>query len=354
MNGRVACFATQGPGSFDEERIVALLADAAPEVWRFDRSRRARGAWRLLRHGLRSRPDLVVMEGTGIGGGVAVMSLRLLAGVPFVVSSGDAVAPYMAARSRVGGLVGAVYERALCRLSAGFIGWTPYLAGRALTLGAPSAMTAAGWAPTAVQAGDRERVRDVLGIPQDAIVFGIAGSLGWTSRYGYCYGWELVRAIGQIERPDVHVLVVGDGSGRVRLEEVAAGSDRVHLPGRVSRSEVAAYLSAMDIASLPQSVDGVGSFRFSTKLCEYMAAERPVVTGRLPFAYDLDEGWLWRLPGTSPWDPRYIAALADLMQTISAADIRQRRLALPAAPALFDRATQQRRAGRFIDDRLSD
>ena len=61
----------------------------------------------------------------------------------------------------------------------------------------------------------------------------------------------------------------------------------------------------MDVASLPQSVDGVGSFRYTTKLSEYLAARLPVVTGEIPLAFDLDDGWMWRLPGDAPWEERY-------------------------------------------------
>ena len=47
------------------------------------------------------------------------------------------------------------------------------------------------------------------------------------------------------------------------------------------------HLAAFDLASLPQSVDGVGSFRYTTKLSEYLAAGLPIVTGQIPAAYDL-------------------------------------------------------------------
>ena len=41
------------------------------------------------------------------------------------------------------------------------------------------------------------------------------------------------------------------------------------LTGRVPREQVIDYLAAMDVGSLPQSVDGVGSFRYTIKLSEY-------------------------------------------------------------------------------------
>lgn len=348
---RIAAFATQGSGSGDEARIVALLDGLEPEVWAFDRSRKLNSLRRLLIKGLRDAPDLVVMEGTGIVGGMAVLGLRAGGRVRFVISSGDAVGPYLAARSRPAGLLGALYERALYRASSGFIGWTPYLAGRALTLGSPRAMTAAGWAAHSRDLDARQRIRAQLGIAPDAVVFGIVGSIVWRARRGYCYGHELVRAIERVERDDVQVLIVGDGSGLAVLRRAAAGhEDRVHFAGRVDPGCVSDYLSAMDVASLPQSLDGVGAFRYSTKLPEYLAAGLPVVTGQLPFAYDLDDGWVWRLPGEAPWDERYVSGLAELMAQIDHAAVTEHGARVPSSPLDFDLARQQVRVRSFIED----
>lgn len=80
----------------------------------------------------------------------------------------------------------------------------------------------------------------------------------------------------------------------------------------------------MDVLSLPQSVAGVGSFRYTTKLSDYDAARRPVVTDQIPLAYDLPNAttgsggeYDWCLPGSAPWDARYLDALADLMRSIT-------------------------------------
>jgi hypothetical protein len=345
---RIACFATQGPGSGDERRIRELLELLEPEVWHFERSSRARAAVALLRRALRDRPEAIVMEGTGIAGGAAVMLARAW-GVPYLVSSGDAVGPFLAAHSRWAGQIGGLYERALCRLSAGYVGWTPYLAGRALTLGAPRAMTAAGWAPEPAGPGEGAACRQRLGIPDGALVFGIVGALNWNPNRGYCYGLELVRAAARVQRAGVHVLVVGDGTGLARLrEEAERAAIPVHLPGAVEPGAVPAHLAAMDVGSLPQSVDGVGAFRYSTKLPEYLAAGLPVVTGQIPAAYDLGEGWLWRLEGEAPWDERYVAALAALMSDVEREEIAARRARVPRALPEFDREAQQRRAAAFV------
>ena len=92
---RLLCFTTKGAGSNDEARIVKLLSAFSPVVWPYDRSARVRGIWRLLREIRQLRPDLVVMEGSGSPGGLAVMIARLLFGVPYIVSSGDAIAQFL-------------------------------------------------------------------------------------------------------------------------------------------------------------------------------------------------------------------------------------------------------------------
>lgn len=356
MSGRalppVVCFATQGTGSDDEERIRALLAPMGARVIPVDRSHKPRVAAALLWRLLRARRSIVVMEGTGVFGGLAVLMARALAGTRYVVSTGDAVAPFLAARWPLLGPVAAIYERLLYRSSAGVIGWSPYLVGRALTLGAPRAMTAANWAPHVATEVDRQSARRRFGIAADATVFGIVGSLAWHPRRGYCYGAELVRAARMVDRDDLVVLVVGDGDGRARLQRLAgeALGTRVLLPGRIPRAEVPLALAAMDVGSLPQSLDGVGSFRYTTKISEYLAAGLPIVTGQIPLAYDLDDGWLWRLGGAAPWDARFVGELSRLMATLTPEEIALRRACIPAELPAFSLERQRRQVGGFIGD----
>jgi hypothetical protein len=351
---QIICFATKGADTNEDLRIRHLLEPLSPHEHRFDRAHKLRSFIDLLRTMRRLRPALVVMEGTGIAGGFAILLAKAIWRIPFVVSSGDAVAPFIASsRPGLRALAG-LYERALYRASAGFIGWTPYLVGRALTMGAPRAMTAAGWAPYGAAEEGRDEVRRRLGIPSDAIVFGLVGALQWNARVGYCYGLELVRALERVHRSDVVVLVAGDGSGKARLEEAAGAhlGGRALLPGAIPQHAVPAYLAAMDVVSLPQSVDGVGAFRYTTKISEYVAARRSMITTEIPLAYDMDDGWFWRLPGDAPWDERFISELAALMERISADQIEERRRAMPARLEAFDPARQQRQACAFVTDLL--
>jgi hypothetical protein len=296
------------------------------------------------------------MEGPGVAGGLVLLAVNMLLGIPFVVSSGDAVGPYLGLRSRLLGLLGGVYERLLCRRCAGFVGWTPYLVGRAITFGAPRGITAPGWARHTRSSAGRDEVRRRLGIPTGACVVGLVGTLQWTPRLRYTYGAELAEAVTRLTRDDIVVCIVGDGPGRERLEEIAGQhlGTRILLPGRVAAAEVPDYLAAFDLASLSQSVDGVGSYRYTIKLSEYLAAGLPVITTQVPASYDLDEGCFWRVPGDAPWSPDHVAALATLLEGLSAGAIEQRRAAVARRRTdPFDPASQQRRVGEFIGDILA-
>jgi hypothetical protein len=125
----------------------------------------------------REKPRLLVMEGTGIAGGLVCLIAASFWKVPYIVSSGDAVGPFVASHYPSIGWLFSIYERILCMLSVGFIGWTPYLVGRALTLGAPRGVTAPGWVHFTI---DRERllkrraeIRSSFGFSEDDIVFGL-------------------------------------------------------------------------------------------------------------------------------------------------------------------------------------
>jgi hypothetical protein len=356
MKRRILGCASQGSGSNDEARLRALLREFDAEFVVFDRGRKIESFFSCMRRMARGDFDLFVLEGVGAAAGIAAIVGHLVFRRNYIISSGDAVAPYLRMRYPFGTPIFGIYEALLYKCCVGFIGWTPYLVGRALTLGAKRGVSIPGWAPYISDPSEllrkRSQIRQRLGIPPDAVVFGLVGSLNWSKREKYCYGSELVRAASKVSGR-AYVLVVGDGSGLPYLKELAGNAlgQTIFLPGRISRDAVPEYLSAMDVGSLPQSVDGVGNFRFTTKIAEYRDVSLPFVTTQIPMAYDLDRGDVWRLPG-DPWSSEFISAVAELMEKLTLEEVAAHKIAPGLSPE-FDREAQIRRVTAFLEDALA-
>lgn len=356
---RLFAFATQGTGGNDEARLRQLLEKTpGVEFLPFDYRQKVKSAWGIFLKIFRDRPQLVVLEGTGLAGGIAVIFGRFLGRVPYVVSSGDAIAPFISSQIPLLWPFFLLFEKILTHFSSGFIGWTPYLSGRAITFGATRVMTAPGWAPTYLSENERVQARAALRceyrIPEDALVIGIVGSLSWNKRAGFCYGYELVRAFERITRQDAVLLIVGDGTGRPHLEKLAGKylGNKIILTGQVPRTKIPELLAAMDIASLPQSVDAVGSFRYSTKLTEFMGAGLPIFMGEVPMAFDLPGNWFWRVPGRAPWTDEYVENLAAMIDDLKPEEIQQKKGAVPRSIPEFEKDFQVSRVTEFIQSIL--
>ncbi len=134
-------------------------------------------------------------------------------------------------------------------------------------------------APTAVAA-----LRRRLGLPEDAFVVGVLGSLVHSPRLDICYGWDLISALSHLAGLPVHGLIIGDGNGLPWLQErarVAGVSHRLTFAGRIPYEEVQPALRLMDIALSTQTNNLAGQVRTTGKLPEYMAAGRFILASRV-------------------------------------------------------------------------
>lgn len=94
-----------------------------------------------------------------------------------------------------------------------------------------------------------EDLRAELGLPADSFVLGTASTLKRWKRVD-----RLVHALAAIDRPELRLVVVGDGDERLRLEELV---DRLGVRSRTVftglRSEVADIVQCMDAFCLPSN-----------------------------------------------------------------------------------------------------
>lgn len=119
-----------------------------------------------------------------------------------------------------------------------------------------------------IPADGAAELRRELGIPEDALVVGAVGHLRAEKNF-----LRLLDACAGLEER-VHVLLVGDGEERARLEERAARPDlagRVHLAGY--RADPHRFYRAMDIFAITSDTE-----QMPVCLLEAMASCLPVVS----------------------------------------------------------------------------
>jgi glycosyltransferase involved in cell wall biosynthesis len=357
------CINTGGIGDLHGLRMRRLVRDLNADCTFIDvdrslsRAQNARRIWSVLREG---SWDLVYQESTGIAGGLPLIRAARAWGQPYVVSSGDPVGGFFrVVKGPIHGMAFEQYEKWLYRHSSGFIGWTPYLAGAALKMGAPRAVTVEGAVDLDVfrSAPDAERrtLKARYGLNPDHLVAGVVGSLKWTPRQAYCYGLELARMLPYVQREDLSILIVGDGDGRARIEAAVppAWRDRVVFTGRVPEAEVVDTLNAMDVGFITQTLDGLGSFRLTTKLPEYLAAGLPVAMSPSPGFFDYAREAGWALPPHHPASDAFHRACGHWIDGLTPAAVAERRQKAPAiARDVFAYEVVRPRFTAFIHDLL--
>ncbi len=95
---------------------------------------------------------------------------------------------------------------------------------------------------------------------------------------GFIRAWNALDRIVDFiaNKPNLTLLIVGDGPARADLEAQAAKlgiGDRVHITGVVGRDDVARHIAAFDIAVLP----GITPYSSPLKLFEYMVLGRTIL-----------------------------------------------------------------------------
>ena len=363
MTPSILCINTGGIGDLHGLRARRLTEHLDADCIYLDVDREM-SRWanaRVLWQQLQDHPwDLVYQEGTGIAGGLPLILASLRNGQPYVVSSGDPVGGFF--KTVKGPAYGAVfeqYERWLYRASAGFVGWTPYLTGAALKMGAPRGVTIEGAVDTHIftsyPAVQRKELKGRYGLDPSHMVCGVVGSLQWTPRQAYCYGLELVEMLPYLAREDISVLIVGDGDGRAQLEARVPPSmrSRVVFTGRVPEDEVVDTLNAMDVGFITQTLDDLGLYRLTTKLPEYLAAGLPVAMSPNPGYFDYAQNAGWALPAHHPANPAFHRACAAWLDTLSWDAIEKRRAIAPElAEKYFDYKVVRPRFEAFIEQVL--
>lgn len=185
--------------------------------------------------------------------------------------------------------------------------------------------------------GSAAAARAQLGLPLDAPLVGIVATL--RSWKGHRF---LLQAIASMPRPDVVLLVVGDGPQRQALQSLAGQlglATRVCFAG--NQPDVVPWMQALDVFCLPSYAnEGVPQ-----ALMQAMACGLPVVTTPVgsidEIVTDGDTGVLVR--------PEDAQALREALEALLGDAARRSALGARAAQAAHERFAEERMVERMVE-----
>jgi glycosyltransferase involved in cell wall biosynthesis len=189
--------------------------------------------------------------------------------------------------------------------------------------------------------------RRALGIEQQAVVVGFAGTFGpW---HGAPLLAEAATLINE-RRARCHFLFIGAGEQQSAAESIIDSADKkvsATFTGRMEHSLVPAYLDACDILVVPTvpASDGSQFFGSPTKLFEYMAMARPVIASRLGQIEEvIEDGKNGLLV-----EPGDVAALTRAIESLAVDGDLRARLGAAARTTAIERYTWRHNAARVFD-----
>lgn len=231
------------------------------------------------------RPDVLYHRAASFNLGV-LLAARVL-GIPCVMELNGLPAMEYALQHRGVGvrartLFYTLVARLEHRIASGLTVVTQNLATIARRNGARHVLvTRNGVDPAAFVPGERDAARRSLGIADNAEVVGYVGSFtSWQGLDTLIEGATLLVP----QRPDLHVLLVGDGPERERLQHLAAPiANHVQFTGCLSHERIAQSLAACDILAAPFApIERNQRMGISAlKLGEYLGMGRPLLGSRL-------------------------------------------------------------------------
>jgi glycosyltransferase involved in cell wall biosynthesis len=291
------CALTRGGPIAEDLARVRVPTVVIGKRWRLD----PHAWWQLKRHVAELRPDLVqtwLFAGNAYGRAAA-----RACGVRRVVAGERCVDPW---KSETQLAIDRFLLRWTSRIVTNSCAVRDFYAARGLPAerfdvipnGVPPA------SPSAISRGE---LLATLGLPERARLVGQVGRL-WRQKRGKDAIWaaDLLKVI----RDDVHLLIIGDGPYRPRLEkfrdQVRIG-DKVHFLGH--RDDVADLMPHFDAILSTSSYEGQ-----SNSILEAMAAGVPVVASDIPGTRDLvvdgETGYLVPLGDRTSF-ARYVNRLLD-------------------------------------------
>ena len=179
---------------------------------------------------------------------------------------------------RLFGPIETLWEESFRRCADGTVVISSSLRERAISLGvAPNSIVRIPYGADVegIQPGARGAARSALGIDPGVPVLGYVGLMFERDASLLLHSFALIRA----QDPRVKLFLIGNTNIRVSAPLLEEGA--VVLTGRVSYERLQQYIAACDAMLLPFKDSVANRGRWPSKVCDYLAAGKPVVATRV-------------------------------------------------------------------------
>lgn len=120
--------------------------------------------------------------------------------------------------------------------------------------------------------GKKDELRETFSIPKDKFTVSYVGNIGLGQNLGV-----LIEAAKSL--PEIEFMIIGDGSDKARLAEMAEDLENVRFVPPVRRKEVPMYYAASDVLFIHLADVGLYADALPSKTFEYAVSNRPVIYG---------------------------------------------------------------------------
>ena len=287
-----------------------------------DNDAKLKSIFKFINEIIRQKPEIVYVEQIAFSGCIAVIIARLFVRFKYVLCVSDAYAELVKANHDKAIIVSLakIFENIWLRAADYLLTCNPL---HADLISSRPPLRSVDYIEHAVDTElfrplRAEGLRRDLGL-EGSLVVGIVGSIIWARRYNFCYGWEVVEALKFLKDLDIKALIVGEGSGLERLQNMAREyriDDRVIFTGKIRHEKIANYINCMDVCLSTQSNDAVGYVRCPAKLSEYMACGKYIISTDVGYARLYVERVGELLPYRGVKDDSYPERLAEHLRTL--------------------------------------
>lgn len=292
----------------------------------------------------RTKPDTVYVVGIGYSGVFAAIGAKLLFGTKLVVDTGDAVYELLKTTGNTNIFkcqLARMVEIAALRFSDTLIVQGSFHQkwledqGYKNVIHIPNGVDTSSINPV-----NGNKLKQKLNL-DGYFVVGVMGSIVWSNKLKMCYGWDLVEALGLLTDIPIKGLIIGDGTGLIKLKELATKwgiEDRVVFTGHLHYSKLHDYLHLIDVCLSTQTNNLVGEVRTTAKLPEYLACGKYVVATEVGDAKHILPGIGTLLPYQGTKDNRYPGLLAEEIRRLfmNQKELEKARAGIEIAREKFD------------------